>query len=147
MAEGLYQLIYVSAASADFEEASLPDLFTQSRENNARIEVTGMLLFHDRSFVQVLTGPKVAVKALYETIARDPRHSNSRILFQGDVEERAFEDWSMGFYKTNRNSADELPGFNSVLVSGFHGGDGELDRARQVLEAFRDGRWRQAVDR
>lgn len=146
MSESFYQLIYVSAAADDFDEASLPDLLKQARTNNAARDITGMLLFHDRSFIQVLTGLESAVKDLFARIARDPRHLNARVLYQGVVEERSFEDWSMGFYKTNRNSHDELPGFSNVLVSGFQGGDDELDRARQVLEAFRDGRWRQAVD-
>lgn len=146
MAEGLYQMIYVSAAADDFDEASLPDLLAQARVNNAKSDITGMLLYHERSFIQVLTGPESAVKSLYAKISLDTRHRNSRVLYQGNVEERSFEDWSMGFYKTNRKSAAELPGFSSVLVSGFHGGEGGLDRTRQVLEAFRDGRWRQAVD-
>ena len=105
-----------------------------------------MLLYHERSFIQVLTGPELAVWSVYRKVEKDPRHHDARILFKGEVEERSFEDWSMGFYKTSERTKEELPGLNKVLSLGFSGEDAELDRAHQVLSAFREGRWRQAAN-
>lgn len=144
MENNLFQVIYISSATEVFDDEELPELLKVARENNATLDITGMLLYHERSFIQVLTGPKNKVEDLYNRIEKDPRHSDSQVLFRGDVEERSFEDWSMGFYKTTANTVREVPGLNKVLQDGFKGEDGE-DRVRQVLSAFREGRWRQAV--
>ena len=147
MSESYFQLIYSSAAAPSFNTEELPQLLESARENNSKLNITGMLLFHEGSFIQVLTGPKTNVEPLFDKIARDPRHTETRILFRGDVDERSFDDWSMGFYQTSKNTNKELPGFSDVLKSGFVVEDEESkSRAIEVLEAFRDGKWRQVVD-
>lgn len=142
----LFQIIYVSAASPAFDESTLPELLHQARTNNEKLGITGMLLYHEGSFIQVMTGPEEAVMAVYRKVEKDPRHCDPSLLFKGHVEERSFEDWSMGFYQTSARTKTEMPGLNMVLSVGFSGKDGELDRVRQVLDAFRDGRWRQAAN-
>lgn len=144
--EEYFQLIYISSAVDNFSEEELPALLTTARTNNETLDITGMLLFHERSFIQVLTGPEQAVKSVYKKVEKDPRHENPRILSQGIVTERSFEDWSMGFCNTTDKSARKLPGFNNVLSSGFGGDEIDGDRAKKVLAAFRDGQWRQAVN-
>ena len=146
MSDELFQIIYISAAAESFDEADLPELLNVARKNNTNLNITGMLLYHDRSFIQVLTGPEESVINVYNKVERDARHTNARILYRGPVEHRTFEDWSMGFYKT-KGMGDELPGLNNVLSLGFnHNDETDGDRARQVLEGFREGKWRQAVD-
>lgn len=142
----LFQLIYISRAADSFKDEELVELLAVARTNNQQLDITGMLLYHERSFIQVLTGPEEKVTALYKKVEQDPRHEDPKILFQGTVSERSFEDWSMGFVNTQTKAARGLPGFNNVLNSGFSGDDIDGDRARKVLEAFRDGQWRQAVN-
>lgn len=147
MSNTFFQLIYSSAAVPNFDIDELPKLLEGARTNNSALNITGMLLYHEGSFIQVLTGPKENVEPLFDKIGRDPRHTDTRILFRGDVDERSFDDWSMGFYRTSKNTNNELPGFNDVLKSGFTLDDEESKtRAIEVLEAFRDGKWRQVVD-
>lgn len=47
---GLRQLIYASAATERFDESTLDSLLERSRTNNARRGLTGILLYHERSF-------------------------------------------------------------------------------------------------
>ncbi|HWF37906.1 MAG TPA: BLUF domain-containing protein [Candidatus Acidoferrales bacterium] len=54
--------------------------------------VTGMLLYKDGCFMQVLEGNEEAVIDLAEKIQRDPRHKNMMTLYQGDSPERQFAD-------------------------------------------------------
>ena len=49
-------LVYVSAARKLFDEAELSALLTQCRANNARLGVTGVLLYADGNFMQALEG-------------------------------------------------------------------------------------------
>lgn len=147
MSKKYFQLIYISAAAKDFNTEELPALLEGARTNNSQLRITGMLLYHEGSFIQVLTGPKANVEPLFDKIEKDPRHTDPRVLFRGEVDERSFDDWSMGFYQTSKDTLKDLPGFNDVLKSGFELEDEESKtRAIEVLEAFRDGKWRQVVD-
>jgi hypothetical protein len=93
----MFQLMYVSMASWKMETDDLSSILDVSRINNRQLGVTGLLLHLDRGFLQVLEGPEEAVLDIYGRIERDHRHSGLRILFQRDVPERLFGDWSMGF--------------------------------------------------
>ena len=143
----LHQLVYISAAEHDFTEEELQELLAKARENNNKLDVSGMLLFHEGSFIQALEGEKSVVERLYEKIGQDKRHSETRVLFRGEIEERHFETWSMGFYRSNQTSSENLEGFHKFLDSGFKRKAREDESlARKALLQFREGSWHQAVD-
>ena len=93
----MYQLIYLSSASEQFTQQALDELLEKAREKNRRLCITGMLVYRDGNFIQVLEGERDAVEKLYETISRDMRHSNSIVINSGDIAERQFADWAMDF--------------------------------------------------
>ena len=98
----LYRIIYVSAASALFPDEEIVNLLDVSRRNNRAADITGLMIYHDGSFFQVLEGPEAPVKALYDRICRDSRHGRQILLWQGAVDGRAFPDWRMGFSRFDR---------------------------------------------
>jgi hypothetical protein len=93
----MYQLVYVSTASRAMSDADLNEILDVSRRKNRERDVTGVLLYLDRGFLQVLEGPEAAVKETYAHIARDRRHIDPRILIEQETDERLFAGWSMGF--------------------------------------------------
>lgn len=135
----LYSLIYVSIASGDFSDEQLVDILQISRANNTRDDITGMLLYKDRRFMQLLEGPETAVCATYGRIARDVRHRDAAILLEGPTTERDFVDWSMGFQALNGEAARSIPGFSPFLEAQFSVFDFRSDpsRAHQLLRVFR----------
>ncbi len=137
----VYQIIYISAACEPFDEVSIAELLQLARTNNAQRDISGLLVFHEGSFIQVLEGAKSAVKDTFAKIGTDPRHRDVQVLWEGPVEERSFESWSMG-YKPTRSIKDVPEGFHPFLVSGFRHNDETPDMARKALLAFREGRWR-----
>ncbi len=142
--EPAYQLIYISAANHEFTEEELENLLRAARENNQSLNITGMLLFHEGSFIQALEGEQAAVEKLYKKIGTDKRHLETRVLYRGDVPDRDFKNWSMGFYRSNQSSAANLEGFHQFLQTGFITKEGD-GRARKALLAFRDGKWHVAA--
>ena len=145
MSESIYQLIYASAATSPYDDDMLSDLLTVARANNEKLGIGGMLLYHEESFIQALEGPETAVVKLYERIAADPGHDNARLLFRGNVDNRDFAEWSMGFLRSSDSPVGDREGFNRFLERGFIGSDEIGDgTARKALEAFSKGRWRQA---
>lgn len=135
----LYYLIYISIAHGDLAEQELVEILKVSRDNNARNDITGMLLYKERRFMQLLEGPEAAVCATYARIARDMRHHEATILLEGRTEERDFGDWTMGFRSLDGETARAIPGFSPFLDLKFSVFDFRSDpsRAHQLLRIFR----------
>ncbi|MEO8876434.1 MAG: BLUF domain-containing protein [Polyangiaceae bacterium] len=143
----LVQLIYVSAATKPFTNDQLKDLLAKARTRNAERELTGLLVHEAGSFLQVLEGEPSAVQGLYDTLAKDPRHHGLKRLYEGSIEQRRFGDWSMGFASLAPAAAKSLVGYSDFFFNHAQPNaalDGDV--AQRVLEAFREGRWRAAVD-
>lgn len=111
----LITLIYGSAAVEPFSEAELVALLEKAREKNRRLGITGMLLYRDGNFLQVLEGEAEAVDALLETIRRDPRHRGILVFLKRPLPQREFSDWEMGFVNLDSVSPEQLPGYSSYL--------------------------------
>lgn len=91
------RLLYVSAARGEATEADIADILAASRRNNARADLTGMLLYIDGGFLQVLEGPDAAVDETYARIRADARHTGAIALWSEQTDTRAFADWTMGY--------------------------------------------------
>ncbi|HMJ54637.1 MAG TPA: BLUF domain-containing protein [Polyangiaceae bacterium] len=145
----MLEIIYASAAIKAFSPAELTTLLRKARINNTRLGVTGMLLYDRGSFLQVLEGEIADVRSLYQLIAKDARHERVVKLLETIVDVRSFQDWSMGFAAGEQIRATHLDGHNDLLRPDFSVAsflpEREGAKARQVLLAFREGRWRTFV--
>lgn len=135
----LVSLVYVSFASRPMTDDDLRDILTVARETNKTLDITGMLLYRDGFFIQVLEGEREAVDGLYAKIARDPRHRNVIMVYENDIAERTFGKWFMGFNKVDESNVGELEGYIDFLSEPHP----ELflndhNRAKRLLEAFRE---------
>ena len=90
----LIQLIY-SSQPFGFDEAALNGILITARRNNPRDDITGALICRQDLYLQLLEGPKPAVEARYESIARDDRHLEVVKRVSRPVTERMFPDWAM----------------------------------------------------
>jgi len=141
------RLIYVSAARQPFTQDDLRQLLEQFRERNHARGLTGILVYQEGSFIQVLEGPAESVDSTYERIRQDPRHSDVRLLSRQGVDERTFGDWKMGFVWTGQMNLAEQEGFSEVMARRLEGDEleGEARRVWSLLQQFKQGRWRTYV--
>ena len=104
------QMIYVSAASWQLGQKEIDDILGAARRNNPAHGVTGMLLYIDLGFFQILEGPPQGVEKIYAKIVTDKRHTAQRVLVDEEVDARLFSKWSMGFDKPDpkRKPADDI---------------------------------------
>jgi hypothetical protein len=116
----LIQLIYVSSAVRLLSEDELLELLAQARETNRHRNITGMLLYGEGNFLQVLEGEAADVDAVYATIQQDPRHHHLLLIEREPIAARNFSEWSMGFH---RMSAKELhePGYAKLWEKDLDG--------------------------
>ena len=106
-------LVYVSASTYLMTNEELEDILRKSRENNTQLGLTGMLVYYDGAFIQVLEGPEAAARRMYAHISQDPRHRRIITLLEEYIPERNFSDWSMGFHRLKADEASQLEGFTS----------------------------------
>ena len=98
---------------------NLLDILTVSRRNNTAKQLTGMLLYGEGTFVQVLEGEPEIISQTYNIIEKDPRHRNLIVITSGELEKRNFPDWSMGFNTINRDILKEFEGFKDIRDDEF----------------------------
>lgn len=105
MQEDFIQLLYLSNAKPELKQAELDKILEVSRKNNPSRDITGLLVFANGVFIQVLEGPSSEVTNLFETICDDTRHQEVAMLGEYVGQERIFSKWSMGFLQS---TFDEL---------------------------------------
>jgi hypothetical protein len=143
--EHLIQLVYGSRATVACDGPFLSALLEKARNGNARLGVSGVLLYHTGSFMQVLEGVPDVVSALFGKIERDQRHDRVVILRRGAVAERSFSEWSMGLMKTDSKALRGAPGLNEFLAGGVLNLAEDSERLSGILDGFRKGLWRQNI--
>ena len=70
----MYELIYVSSAIIILSEEELNAILVHSCQYNIAHSITGILLYIDGDFLQVLEGKKADITCLFDKIKRDTRH-------------------------------------------------------------------------
>jgi Sensors of blue-light using FAD len=92
----LVRCLYASRATKPESEGVLDAILRQSRKNNAKHGITGMLCCSNGVFVQVIEGGRAEVSRLMNAIIRDDRNIDVEILSFEEITERRFGNWNMG---------------------------------------------------
>lgn len=135
------QLVYLSYTTENFDfEKDIDDILSHSRKNNPELDVTGMLVYRDEMFIQLIEGPEENIQKLYGKITMDMRHSNLSIIVQQDVEERVFPDWTMGYRdagKFNINLINDILSIKELQTATREGRFVSSDKILELLKLFR----------
>jgi Sensors of blue-light using FAD len=140
----LEHLVYASVATQSFAASQLDELLQKARTANERAGLTGMLLHvdSDGSFFQVLEGEPQAIDRLFNEISRDKRHSHLTTIIREPIVKRSFEAWTMGFSSVSPEKLRGAPGLNDFFKGGSCFAELDAGRAKKLLAAFAEGRWR-----
>lgn len=138
----MIQLAYTSLASKALSKSQLLLLLQQARVFNAEKNITGVLLYKDLSFFQVIEGDDTTILNLMRSISNDKRHFNITTLYTRPIESRNFNLWSMGYINLENSEADlhgfEVPEFEFPLQN-LNGNLRELvniAKAKQLVLQF-----------
>ena len=106
----MLRMFYISAARRLVTASELSDILAVSRERNRVDGITGVILYQEGSFAQVLEGPEDAVRACFARIEKDRRHSGCALILEEKAEARLFENWDMEIVSMMRMAAMEKHG-------------------------------------
>jgi hypothetical protein len=140
----LCQIVWISEAVKNYSEDELLSLLKKSRANNMRVGVTGLLLYHQGSFMQFMEGEEDKVLAIYHNrIVPSRLHRKVTLLLKIELEERVFSNWKMGFMATDSKLANSVPGFTEFVrtKSSFIELAGDHERLNKIIDGFHAGRW------
>jgi hypothetical protein len=92
----LFSLIYCSRAVEHLANTEIDRIVAVAQRNNARNDITGLLVFSSGIFFQWLEGRRDCVEELMKSISADARHNTIVILdTTEEVRERVFSGWAM----------------------------------------------------
>jgi hypothetical protein len=107
----MYYLIYISTAVKLLTEEELRSILIASRKKNTAKNITGLLLYSEGVFIELLEGDKMEVILAYKKIEIDRDHKNLIILSTGESTGRIFPDWSMGYMADNKTAVQKMSGY------------------------------------
>lgn len=76
-------------------QEDLNRILEASRQNNQRLNVTGVLLCTPNHYIQFLEGEEKVVMDLFAKIEKDKGHYNVKLRHSAVVDQRQFPDWAM----------------------------------------------------
>lgn len=107
----MLRIFYISAAARRATPNEIDSLLAVARKRNRRDNITGVLLYHEGSFAQVLEGPEKAVRECFHRIESDRRHSGCSIILEEYAPQRLFGGWDMGFVLVTKIAASDQSRF------------------------------------
>jgi len=105
----MINLMYISSATAWPSDSDNQLLLEQARSRNAKLNITGLLLYHNATYLQLLEGEKEDVYAIFKSIQQDPRNTGVIKLLEQEIDDRSCPDWDMGFIKVSDLVAKHVP--------------------------------------
>ncbi len=110
---------YVSRFESPLSEADVQAIGEQSRRNNERLGLTGVLMASGGLFYQVLEGPDEAVDEVYRKIVEDGRHTDLLLLSTETGVNRLFPSWSMETINLDASSHVRLFPLKALIMAVF----------------------------
>ncbi|WP_179336942.1 BLUF domain-containing protein [Winogradskyella ludwigii] len=109
----LKTICYKSKSNSGNTIIDIESLFYNTRQNNNKQEIKGILIYRDTTFFQILEGECTIVNTLYQSIKRDSRHGNIKELLNTEIDKYSFADFGLGY--ATISSLDALYGFQEYL--------------------------------
>ncbi len=119
----LSQLVYVSTRKPNCTAEEIDKILDACKKNNPLLKITGVLLFSETKFIQLVEGEAKVIMALYDKIKKDNRHSNTVMISYNPIAEKSFPSWHMArrnFANTDLEfqtdiTPEDKRTFNSIL--------------------------------
>ena len=110
------QSVYTSAAIQPMPKSKLYKILVDSRVRNKLADVTGLLVYVDGTFLQVLEGEQEMVSDLLDKISKDPRHTDVKVVYKSGVERRTFNAWQMAYVSPSPKELASWAGLSNTTT-------------------------------
>jgi len=119
-------------------EEEIKKILSACEKNNPSLDITGVLLYSELKFIQLVEGESKTLNMLYDKIKLDKRHEKVFMLSYGPIKEKSFPSWHMGSRKISESeidfqteiSVEDKKVFNKLL-------DGKEESGVKILEILK----------
>ena len=111
-----FRLVYSSEATPGLKIEELQSMLAQARINNQALGITGVLVFVEGVFLQILEGDNDKVMELTAKIERDPRHHGVKVFHSQEAGERAFTSWNMAYLSPDTKELSSWAGLDGATT-------------------------------
>ncbi len=108
-------ILYLSSSVKLLSQKDLRDLLDEIAKFNEKKQITGLLLYHQGNFVQIIEGTRDHIQSTFNKIKLDQRHRNVTKLIEREIDERLFPSWRMGFQQISDDQANKIPGYLNYM--------------------------------
>ena len=92
-----YAICYVSTAAKELNKIEINQILELTEKKNNENGLSGILLYSDGNFFQVIEGEKDQVEEIFTVIKQDSRHFNIFTIFEKEITATNFEDYKVDF--------------------------------------------------
>lgn len=137
----LSQLVYVSTRKPNCTAEEIEKILDSCKKNNPPLNITGVLLYSETKFIQLVEGDAKVIMGLYDKIKKDSRHSNAMMISYNPISEKSFPSWHMAKrnitntdleFKTDITGDDKRT-FNAILNGKEEGGQKVLNLLKKFF--------------
>lgn len=130
----LHTICYVSTANTKLEDNEFNAFFDFIVTRNRKRNITGILLYQDGNFMQIMEGEPKGLHALYDSIKQDQRHHHLIEILNTETKDRIFENYDTGFsIVNNEKSFFKLKLFMNWIENNF---DGNIKKRAEIIQSF-----------
>ena len=133
----MFELIYVSTAAKRMTKDNLQSILMESMRHNSDHNITGILLYDQGSFCQVLEGDKKEVLSIFKKIKKDKRHFNVITISEKDIQYREFSAWSMRFINLDFYDREMIQGYQTIAGNKMNWTEINASLAKNILMQFK----------
>lgn len=101
----MHLIVYTSEYQGSDREINqvLADISSVAKIKNSRNDITGVLFYHNRWFLQILEARKDVLEELMSHLELDKRHKKIERLLDESIEKKSFSAWQMDSFNLDEN--------------------------------------------
>lgn len=137
----LSQLVYLSIRDTSCSNEEVSQILEASVANNGKRDITGVLVYSQTKFLQVLEGNQHHIMTLFDQIKKDQRHSNALLLSAKQIDTRYFPSWQMVGKAIDTETYDFLTAMEEDEKKEFRAlihGESKNNAARMIAKLFKN---------
>ncbi len=134
--EKIFHLVYISEAYDHICYSDIQEILDSSKSNNLKNDITGLLIYKDHHFIQILEGVEALVMETVARIIQDRRNHHVRVIVESKSNQRIFESWAMAFHDgdIDRSTSDLVV---KLFETALDQNKKEKESLLQMLQCFR----------
>ncbi len=140
MLNNIFHLVYISIASETLAYSDLKHILESSEKHNAINEITGLLIYQDVYFIQLLEGNETKVVETMSRIIKDRRHNHLQVILESKSNQRIFSDWSMAFCDADTANEGIRKIVEEIITTAQSGKEIEKDRVLPLFKRLRSAK-------